>query len=68
MAKIGSGSTFVAPYVGYCATTTGFPFPGVEIGARGSLGGFFVEGCNVIGNPSWQHIALGHTLANVLNF
>jgi len=62
--KIGMGSTFIEPYVGYYVASYGFPFPGVELGARGALGGFFVEGSYVLGNPNWKHIAFGYTLTN----
>jgi len=67
-AKIGKGATFIEPYVGYYATSAGFPFPGLELGARAALGGFFVEGSYVLGTPNWKHIALGYTLSDIFGF
>jgi hypothetical protein len=67
-AKIGKGATFIEPYAGYYATSAGFPFPGLEFGARAALGGFFVEGSYVLGAPNWKHIALGYTISDIFGF
>jgi len=67
VATVGSSDLALQPYVGYYLST-GFPFPGFEVGARAILGSVFVEGSYVLGSPQWRHIALGFAFNKLYEF
>jgi hypothetical protein len=68
VAKLGDKNLSLSPYLGYYWTPVGFPFPGLEAGARLAMGGLFLEAGYVLGQPNWKHINLGFVGSDFFRF
>jgi len=64
--RYGGGKTFIEPHIGYYLSTSATEFSGFSVGAKGSLGGFYVDFTFVIGSDyQYPRFGLGWQYNNI---